>query len=69
METNNVRFASVLVGPDLTFGFATSPSTAVAGSAITASTTVRNAGAAAAATSTIRFYLSTNVSLDASDVR
>ena len=36
---------------------------------IAASSTVRNAGAAlAAATSTIRFYLSTNVSLDASDV-
>ena len=68
LETNNVKFASVLVGPDLMFGFATSPSTAVAGSVIAASSTVRNAGAAAAATSTIRFYLSTNVSLDASDV-
>ena len=67
-ETNNVRFASVLIGPDLMFGFATSPSAAVAGSTITASTTVRNAGAASAAATTIRFYLSTNVSLDASDV-
>jgi subtilase family serine protease len=67
-ETNNVRFASVLIGPDLMFGFASSPSAAVAGSTITASTTVRNAGAALAAATTIRFYLSTNVSLDASDV-
>ena len=67
-ETNNVRFASVLIGPDLMFGFATSPSAAVAGSTISASATVRNAGAAPAAATTIRFYLSTNVSLDASDV-
>ena len=67
-EANNSKFASILIGPDLMFGFATSPSTAVAGSVIAASTTVRNAGAAAAAGSMIRFYLSTNVSLDASDV-
>ena len=33
-ETNNIRFASVLIGPDLMFGFATSPSAAVAGSTI-----------------------------------
>jgi hypothetical protein len=67
-ETNNTRLASVLIGPDLMFGFAASPSTAAAGSVIAASWTVRNAGAAAAAASTVRFYLSANVSLDASDV-
>ena len=67
-ETNNGRFASVLIGPDLLFGFATSPSAAVAGGTITASSTVRNAGAAPAAATTIRFYLSTNTGLDASDV-
>ena len=67
-ETNNTRFASVLIGPDLMFGFATSPSIAVAGNVIAASWTVRNAGAAAAGASMVRFYLSTNISLDASDV-
>jgi subtilase family serine protease len=67
-ETNNTKFASVLIGPDLMFGFATSPSAAVAGSVIAATSTVRNAGAAAAAGSMIRFYLSTNFSLDASDI-
>jgi subtilase family serine protease len=67
-ETNNGRFSSVLIGPDLMFGFATSPSAAVAGSTISASWTVRNAGAGPAAATTIRFYLSTNASLDAADV-
>jgi subtilase family serine protease len=67
-ETNNTKFAGVLIGPDLMFGFASSPSTAVAGSVIAASSTVRNAGAAPAAASTVRFYLSTNISLDALDI-
>jgi subtilase family serine protease len=68
LETNNVRFASVLVGPDLMFGLASAPSTAASGSVIAATSTVRNAGAATAPPTTIRFYLSANMSLDAGDV-
>ncbi len=46
----------------------TVPSTLVAGSTVTVTETVLNQGAGAAATSTTRFYLSTNGTLDAGDV-
>ena len=68
VETNNTRFASLLVGPDLTFLAVGAPSTAVAGSTISLTETVRNLGAGAAGASVVRFYLSTNTVLDASDV-
>ena len=68
-ETNNGRATSVLVGPDLLFQGVTTPSKGIAGGTITAVTTVKNAGAAAAGPSSVRFYLSTNLTLDGSDVQ
>jgi subtilase family serine protease len=58
----------VLVGPDLSFLTVNAPTTALAGATIAVSTTVRNIGAAPVAASTVRFYLSTNTSVDAGDV-
>ena len=68
LETNNVKFASVQVGPDFTVSL-TVPSTAPAGSSISVTTVVRNAGAADAPGSTVYFYLSANPTFDGSDVR
>jgi subtilase family serine protease len=68
-ETNNARFAIVQVGPDLTLLTVSSPAAGLAGGAINVNTTVRNAGGGAAGASNVRFYLSTNVTLDASDVQ
>lgn len=67
-EINNLKFATLLVGPDLTFLTVSSPTTAVAGATIAVSTVVRNSGAAPAGASIVRFYLSTNTSVDAGDV-
>ena len=46
----------------------TAPSTAGAGSTIVVSDTTANQGAGAVAASTTRFYLSSNTSLDTSDI-
>ena len=56
------------IGPDLSVSAMTVPYTIVAGSTVTVTETVLNQGAGAAGASTTRFYLSTNVTLDASDV-
>ena len=68
LENNNLKFATVLVGPDLAFLTVNAPTTASAGATIAVSTTVRNIGAAPIAASLVRFYLSTNTSVDAGDV-
>jgi subtilase family serine protease len=68
LENNNLKFATVLVGPDLSFLTVNAPTTALAGASIAVSTTVRNVGAAPIAASIVRFYLSTNTSVDAGDV-
>jgi subtilase family serine protease len=69
-ETNNASpGVLVRVGPDLIISAATVPSSVVAGTTGTMNTTVLNqGGGVAAAAATTRFYLSTNLSLDASDV-
>lgn len=69
LETNNVRYGSVRIGPDLMLYAVSVPSTAAAGSTITVSNGVRNGGAGEAGPSTVRYYLSTNYTLDAGDVR
>lgn len=66
-EVNNVRFLGIQIGPDLTFTSVGVPSSGVAGASITVTDTVRNIGAADAGVSVIRYYLSTNGILDASD--
>ena len=68
-ETNNSRSRSITIGPDLAFTSLTlSPASLPAGANLTVSDTVKNLGAGIAAGSTTRFYLSTNTSLDGSDV-
>jgi subtilase family serine protease len=67
-ESNNVRFASILIGPDLMFQSVTVPTTAAPGATINVSTVVRNSGGAAAGASEIRFYLSANLTLGAGDI-
>ncbi len=67
-ETNNVSSGPIRIGPDLTISaLAVSGSTA-AGATVTASDTVKNIGGGPASGSTTWFYLSTNGSIDASDV-
>ena len=69
IETNNTRASGVVkVGPDLTVSALTVPATAAAGGTLSVSDTTKNDGAGAAESSTTRFYLSVNGTLDASDV-
>ena len=67
-ETNNTASRSIGIGPDLIVSSTSAPSTVVAGATFTVTDTVVNQGAAAAANTSTRFYLSTNPSLDAADV-
>ncbi len=69
VETNNASPGAVVrIGPDLTVSALTAPTSGVAGSAIAASDTTKNAGGGSAPPSTTQFYLSTNFTLDATDV-
>ena len=67
-ETNNTLARSLTVGPDLVISAMTVPYNVRAGITVTASDTVMNQGADPAGITTTRFYLSTNVTLDAGDV-
>ena len=67
-EGNNVTARSVAIGPDLSVSAMTVPYSITAGSTVSATETVLNQGAGAAGASTTRFYLSSNVTLDANDV-
>ena len=67
-ESNNVRYALMQVGPDLTVTAVSAPAAAGAGLSFTVSDTTTNAGGGAAEASTTRFYLSTNVSWDSGDL-
>src|SRR5204862_1301437 len=67
-ETNNTTARSVSVGGDLIVSALSVPATAGAGSAIAVSDSITNQGAGAVGASATRFYLSSNVTLDASDV-
>jgi subtilase family serine protease len=69
LENNNVASgALVRVGADLTISALTVPTPVIAGANVTLNDTVRNQGGGAASPSTTRFYLSTNSTLNASDV-
>jgi subtilase family serine protease len=69
IESNNTtRSSTVRVGPDLTVYSLSIPSSVKAGQSFTATSTTRNTGGGHAAASTTVFYLSTNTSLDSSDV-
>jgi subtilisin family serine protease len=67
-ETNNLKYTPIFLGPDLTVSALTVPSTAVAGTTITVTDTVKNIGPETAPGSTTRFYLSLNAVLDAQDI-
>jgi subtilase family serine protease len=67
-ETNNSRARLIRMGPDLLIASMTVPATALPGQSITVANTTRNQGGGDAAASTTSFYLSTNTTLDASDV-
>jgi len=67
-ESNNTLYALMRVGPDFVIAALTVPGTASAGATITVTDTTRNIAAGTAPASTTRLYLSTNASLDASDV-
>jgi subtilase family serine protease len=67
-ETNNIRAAQLLIGPDLAVTALTAPASAAAGGTVAVSDTVRNDGAGVAGPSVVRFYLSANTTLDAADV-
>jgi len=67
-EGNNTTFGTTRVGPDLTVSWLSLPQTAGAGSTISVTDTVKNAGGGTAAGTTLRFYLSANFSFDAGDL-
>jgi subtilase family serine protease len=67
LETNNTRAVSLLVGPDLSVSTFTAPFTVVKGSTLTVGDSVKNIGAADAAASVIRFYLSTDALFSTND--
>ena len=67
-ESNNTRLVNIRIGTDLTVSAWSAPSSASAGSSVSVTDTTKNAGADTAPASTTKYYLSTNSSLDASDV-
>jgi subtilase family serine protease len=69
VESNNVSSAVVVrVGPDLTVSALSVPASAAAGSAIAVTAATKNAGGGAAPGSMTFFYLSTNLTLESTDV-
>jgi subtilase family serine protease len=68
VETNNLRYTTIYIGPDLTMAAVNAPNTAIAGTSITISDTTKNVGPDVAAPSTTRFYLSLNGAVDAGDI-
>lgn len=69
-ETNNVRAGSAMkVGPDLLVTAVTAPSSGGAGDDLLVTETTKNQGGGGAGASATRFYLSTNNSLDGTDVQ
>ncbi len=67
-EGNNTASRTIAIGPDLVVSSVSAPFSAPAGSTVTIGDTVTNQGTDPAGPSTTRFYLSTNLLLDASDV-
>ena len=68
LEGNNTRAAAIAIGPDLAVTAMSAPATGGAGLPLTVTDTVTNQAGGAAASSTLRFYLSTNTTFGAGDV-
>jgi subtilase family serine protease len=66
-EGNNTRARFLLVGPDLAISTFTAPTTAIPGTTMSLGDTVTNSGGDAAVASVMRFYWSTNATVDAGD--
>jgi subtilisin family serine protease/uncharacterized membrane protein len=66
-ETNNTAVKVVTIGPDLAISTAIVTASVKAGLAATVNDTVINQGGGDAGSSSVRYYLSTNYTLDASD--
>lgn len=66
VEGNNTLTRSIKIGPDLVVS-ASAPYSVAAGGSVSVGDVVTNVGGDGAGPSTIRFYLSTNTSLDPSD--
>jgi subtilase family serine protease len=67
-EGNNTKYASVAVGPDLVLSNSSVQYSIPAGSSVLVTSTITNQGGGPADPSTIRFYLSSNLVLDGTDV-
>jgi subtilase family serine protease len=67
-ETNNTRYSTVTLGPDLVISSFTAPAKAGAGLTISVTDSTRNQGGGAAGASVTRFYLSLDWMLDVTDV-
>ena len=67
-ESNNTVIKLVAIGPDLIVSSVSLTSPAAAGSQTSVTDTVTNQGGGAAGPTTTRFYLSTNITLEAADV-
>ncbi len=68
-ETNNTRSVLFRVGPDLVVSSATGPAMAAAGMPVNVTETTQNTGTGNAPASVTGIYLSTNILLDAGDIR
>ncbi len=68
LETNNTLARAITIGPDLRVSSVSVTFTVPAGSTVSVTDVVQNQGGEPAVATTTRFYLSTNVSLDATDV-
>jgi subtilisin family serine protease/uncharacterized membrane protein len=66
-EANNTSVRVLSIGPDLIVSALTVPSTAAAGGTAAVAWTVKNQGGGSAAQSIVRFHLSSNYLLDATD--
>jgi subtilase family serine protease len=66
-ESNNTASRQIAIGPDLVVSSFSAPASGVVGSSINITETVKNQGAADVASTSARFYLSTNSTLDAAD--
>ncbi len=69
LENNNTRASAIVrIGPDFTVTAVAAPSSAVAGTSISASDTTKNQGVDTAPPSVTRYYLSSNSTFDAADL-
>lgn len=68
LESNNARYTTVAIGPDLDITVFSAPSSTVAGAVLSVTDTVKNIGVEAAGASVTRYYLSVNHLVDASDI-